>query len=330
VPFPDLLSALSCARGMWLLIGVITILFAVIVRAQLWAALLGNGVRLSDSFWAESIGYLFTNVLPLRMGDPARVFVMSKRSSLPVVHVATSAAIERLLDVLTILAVLVAIFPFMHVPYQVKKAGIVFGLAVLLMLVALIFLVKLNGRGERVLKSICRFVPIIPVERVLKIWQELAEGAAALSSARIAVRVLVLSLLTWALSVGTYWCFLRSFQPDATLTEAAFMLVAVCLAITLPSSPGFIGIFQWVGQQALVLPFNGKYDHATALAVTLTLHLLTYILTSLLGVIGLSRFGLSFVRLREGIVEDPNDHQQEEAFSTEVTYLADLGETSPR
>ncbi len=94
-----------------------------------------------------------------------------------------------------------------------------------------------------------------------------------------------------------YWCVLRAFQPLARPVEAAFVVAALSLAITVPSSPGFIGVFQWVGQQALVLPFGAKYDLASALAITLTAHLVYYLLTTALGVIGLWRFGQSFAQL---------------------------------
>jgi uncharacterized membrane protein YbhN (UPF0104 family) len=68
-------------------------------------------------------------------------------------------------------------------------------------------------------------------------------------------------------------------------------------AVTVPSSPGFIGIFQLAGQQALVLPFGSKYEATNALAITLTAHLIYYLLTTLLGIVGLWQLGESFAKL---------------------------------
>jgi uncharacterized membrane protein YbhN (UPF0104 family) len=75
------------------------------------------------------------------------------------------------------------------------------------------------------------------------------------------------------------------------------MMVALSFALAVPSSPGFVGIFQLIGQQALVLPFGAKYDASSALAITLTAHLIYYVLTTTLGVIGLWRLGESFMNL---------------------------------
>ena len=109
----------------------------------------------------------------------------------------------------------------------------------------------------------------------------------------------------WAPSVAMYWCVLKGFRADATPVEATFLVVALCLAVTIPSSPGAFGIVHWVGQQALVLPFGAKYDLTGALAIILTAHLAYYISTSLLGIAGLSIFGLSFRNLRFRIEEEP-------------------------
>ena len=79
-----------------------------------------------------------------------------------------------------------------------------------------------------------------------------------------------------------YWCIIRSFQADGAFLEATFMVVALSFAVAVPSSPGFIGIFQLVGQQALVLPFGAKYDESQALAITVTAHLTYYLLTTAL------------------------------------------------
>ena len=142
-------------------------------------------------------------------------------------------------------------------------------------------------------------------ERLLTAWRHLVEGMAVFGNVKIVLCAILWSLSIWAFTVGMYWCVLKGFNADATLVEATFMVVAICLAVTIPSSPGAFGVVQWVGQQALVLPFAGKYDLTSALAIALTAHLAYYITTSLLGVAGLSLFGLSFRNLRFRIEEEP-------------------------
>ena len=75
------------------------------------------------------------------------------------------------------------------------------------------------------------------------------------------------------------------------------MMVSLSLAVIVPSSPGFIGVFQFVGQQALVIPFGEKYSDSSALAIALIAHIVYYIVSTLLGIIGLWRIGQSFAGL---------------------------------
>ena len=132
VPFDQLAVTLSSAHYSWLLLALFCQLLAMVARAKLWAALLGHKARTEDTFWSECIGYLFTNILPLRMGDPARIFVLSRRSRLPIVQVAASACMERVFDLGKITLALVALIPWMNVPTQAKRAGEILGLLVVL------------------------------------------------------------------------------------------------------------------------------------------------------------------------------------------------------
>ncbi len=305
VPFDQLAVTLSSAHYTWLLLAVFCQLLAVMARAKLWAALLGDKAGTTDTFWSEGIGYLFTNVLPFRMGDPARIFVLSRRSKLPIVQVAASACMERVFDLGTIIVAHVALLPWMDVPTQAKSAGEILGLLVVLVFLSVVLLLRFRSRGERLILSLSKRLPASLGGKLLTYSYHLLDGMAVFRNGRIVLRTILWSFAIWAFTVGMYWCVLKGFRADATLVEATFMVVALCLAVTIPSSPGGLGVVQWIGQQALVLPFGAKYDLTSALAIILPAHLGYYITTSLLGVAGLSFFGLSFRNLRVRIEEEP-------------------------
>jgi uncharacterized protein (TIRG00374 family) len=222
---------------------------------------------------------------------------MSDRSQLPLVQVAASAIVERLLDVATMILALVLVLPLMQVPVLVIRAGTVFGAIILVLLATLFLMVRFRELVERLLQSICRWYKFLPAEAIVARQRELIDGLTPFTKGSVAIRSIGWSIATWALSIGMNWAVIRSFKSDAAPVEAVFMIVALSLAVAVPASPGFIGVFQLVGQQALVLPFGGKYDLTTALAITLTAHLTYYLLTTALGVVGLIRLGESFGHL---------------------------------
>ena len=297
VPLGELFHAVAGANLLFLLAAFTLQFLAVLSRAPRWLVLLDKKSGLANSFWAQSVGFLFTNVFPLRLGEPARVLVMSDRCRLPVMQVAASAIVERLLDVAANVLILILVLPWMQVPPLMKRAGIVSGVLVLTGLGILLLVVRSGRHSERLLQSVCAHLPLLPAEKIIARWRELVVGFLPWTRWRTALRASAWSLVTWGLSLSVFWSVLRAFQPDARVVEAAFMMVALAFALTVPSSPGFVGVFQLVGQQALVLPFGAKYDAAGALAITLTAHLVYYLLTTTLGVVGLWHLGESFVNI---------------------------------
>jgi uncharacterized protein (TIRG00374 family) len=302
VPLDQLVQAVVGANWLLLLAAVGAQLLAVVTRSRRWLVVLGKDTGLADAFWAQGVGFLFTNIFPLRLGEPARVLVMAERCELPVMQVAASAVVERLFDVATNELVLLLVLPWMQVPPLMNRAAVSFGILGLIGVGILLLLVRLGPQSERLVRAVCLRLPFLPVEKIVLHWRELVRGFQPVTRWRVALPAVGWSLVTWTFSIAVYWSVLRAFQPDSRMVEAAFMTVALSFAVAVPSSPGFVGVFQLVGQQALVLPFGTKYTAASALAITLTAHLIYYLFTTTLGVIGLWRLGESFVNLGQVLV----------------------------
>ena len=297
LPWTALRDAMRHAHYAWLVPAALFQIWAVIARAQRWVVLLGQEARLVDAFWAQGVGYLFTNVLPLRMGEPARVLVMAQRCGLPVVQVATTAVVERLLDTASIVLALLAVLPWMQVPPLVRRVGMACGIALLLAFVLVLCAVRFHHTSARLWRALGARLPGLPMEAMVARWHEVVRGLAPLTHWQTAVPACGWSLGCWLLSIAMYWSVIRALQADGSFLEATFLVVALAFAVAVPSSPGFIGIFQLAGQQALVLPFGAKYDASQALAITVTAHLTYYLLTTGLGMLGLWQLGESFGHL---------------------------------
>jgi hypothetical protein len=266
-------------------------LLAVVARSWRWIVLLRVRGRLLDGFFAQGLGYLFTNVLPLRMGEPVRIVAMAERCQVPMLEVASTAILERLLDVATILLTLLVLVPVLTFSPALAHTAILFTAICLGVLLALLLSVVFRESFERLLRALCKGLSEGNREGLIERWRELILGIRPLFAVRTSVRAVALSILTWSLSIATYWCVMLAFNPAATPVEAAFLIVALAFAVSIPSSPGFIGVFHLVAQQTLAFQFASKYNIATALSVALTGHLVYFITTTVLGIIGIWRFG---------------------------------------
>jgi|SRR5688572_10098192 len=294
VPYTEITNVISGGSYYWLIPAVIAQLLAVLMRSQRWVVLLNRKDELEASVWSQGIGYLFTNLFPFRLGEVARVLVMSERCKMPVVQVAGTAIVERLLDVDTMILALVIVLPWMPIPSAIIQTGQIFGAFVLVGILVIILLAKFKETSLALIERISTIFPALPKGIILARWMELIEGLTPLLRWSVALQVMALSLLSWLFSGVVFYCAISTFEPAGLLLEALFMMVSLSLAVIVPSSPGFIGVFQFVGQQALVIPFGDKYSASSALAITLVAHIVYYVFSTLVGIIGLWRIGHSF------------------------------------
>ena len=90
----------------------------------------------------------------------------------------------------------------------------------------------------------------------------------------------------------------RAVGIELSVVEAIFLTAVINLGVAIPSSPGFIGTYQWLGVTAL-----SHFDVATeqALAFAILMHAVWYVPTTVVGGALLVRRGLkrSMTGLRE-------------------------------
>ena len=98
----------------WLLLLALPLLFVFIaIRAQRWRLLFypDTHITLLATFGALNIGYMAGAVLPLQLGEIARVYVLSDSQKLSPGRVLSTVAVERLLDVFALLSLLAMLLP---------------------------------------------------------------------------------------------------------------------------------------------------------------------------------------------------------------------------
>jgi uncharacterized membrane protein YbhN (UPF0104 family) len=87
-------------------------------------------------------------------------------------------------------------------------------------------------------------------------------------------------VLSWTLAGVEYWLVLRAFIPSGVPLWATFMLTMTLLGVAVPSSPGYIGVFEATGFLALSV-FGVQSD--TALTAKLSLHAMVFSIATALG-----------------------------------------------
>lgn len=291
-------ETLAHAKYAYLLPATVGIFAYLLARAIRWRILLGPRVSLARCFWVTNIGYLVSNVLPFRLGDPARAVVIGLGG-----HVSTAAAlstvvVERVLDMVMVVLILAGVLPFVgEAGSAMSAAGILAGAAALVASAVLVLLALRPDWGRAIVRWGLHRLPFLDEARWATVFDGLFEGLAPLRSGRRGLALLAWSVVIWACVVGYYWMFLEAFVGDAPPLAAPFLVCTVGLGMAVPSSPGALGVFQAVARYALTIPFDVPEELAVAAAFGS--HAFQYVLMCLLGLAGLAREGLSLGWLRQ-------------------------------
>ena len=143
---------------------------------------------------------------------------------------------------------------------------------------------------ERVMRWISRqsFLGERLQHRLLGLLQSILDSLKILNHPARLAKVFSLMLLSWGIALLIQFILLRAFLPEARLVWAAFALSALSLGVSIPSSPGNIGIYE--GSITLALLAFG-IDQSVAFTYALVSHILSLLVTTLLGSYGLVREG---------------------------------------
>jgi hypothetical protein len=95
---------------------------------------------------------------------------------------------------------------------------------------------------------------------------------------------------SWGISLLFQYLLLKAFVPEAEFIMAVFAIGAVAIGISIPSSPGNIGLYE--ASITLALSAFG-IDQSIAFSYALTSHLINLLVTTLFGSFGLVREGYS-------------------------------------
>lgn len=292
VPFNELGEMLAHANYWWLIPALVFHLLSVIARSERWRVLLGaERVDSATSFWVMNLGYLISNVVPARVGDPARAVIIDQRCHTGFPRALSTVIVERIFDVLAVVLGLVLLIPFMQLPANAMQWIRVFGVLGLVAILGIVFLLTQRALTERVLVAILARIPRLSPDKWLARWRNLMSGFDVLGSGRGAVIVTGWTIIGWIGTAGVFWAVLRAFIPSASLVPPVFVMCIQGFAMAVPATPGNWGVFEVVGREGLVIPFG--YPAGQAISYTVALHFFEYLAVNALGVIALMKYSLS-------------------------------------
>jgi hypothetical protein len=293
VDWGELLDALRGANYLYMVPAAVTLLAAMAARAERWRWLLGarEGVSYARSFRAISIGYLMTNVLPFRLGELVRPVVISRGGKVKALQAFSTIAVEHVLDVLIILAMLAVVLPDLPLPPVVAQgarlSAIVFGGAAAAMLLMVIG----QQPAERAARWLLDRIPFLHTDTWLRRFNSALAGLSALRQPRLFIFSSAWSVIAWLASAVSFYFGMFAFMPEASFTSALFITITSTLVLLVPSTPGYIGVIEWAIRDSLLIFGVGP---EVGLAYAIGYHFMEVVVMNVSGVASLIAEGMTW------------------------------------
>ena len=280
---------------------VLVTLFTYAVRAWRWGYLLRPLARVpfKDLFSVTVIGFMSGLLVP-RAGEILRPYLIGRRHAVKTSAAFASIILERLLDLITMLALFFSYLYILPLPEQqtrgpllgfLKAGGALAGAAAL---GVTLVLAAFHSRADQAMALVERVLRLLPerfARPIADAIRAFAQGLAVLQAPLPhLLAIAAQSLLTWlSIAAGVYWTN-RAFGLDLPFHTAFLILGFLTVGVAVPT-PGNVGGFHELYRIAMTQAFG--VAAGPAVAAGLALHALSNLPVLVLGLLFLGREGLS-------------------------------------
>jgi glycosyltransferase 2 family protein len=269
-------------------IGLIVILNIVCmwIRSLRWQYLLrrSKNIPVYHVFQINIIGFMANNILPARIGELVRAYVLGAKEGLSKTFVLATIVLERFLDFASIVLLAVLVYIVM---YGVNRAGMQFPLffsrqsmVIMLGIVlgSIMALAAVRWRAAQlvaVVEKLTNWCSPRLSAKIKSFLEAFLEGLNTVRTWRDTAIIVFYSLLFWLVSVAAFGLSMTAVHVTALPWYTPFILTfLVALGVIIPAAPGFIGTIQYCTVLGL-----GWFGISQGLAITVSLiyHLSQYV-----------------------------------------------------
>lgn len=238
----------------WLPLGVASYLIGHRLRGHRLRRLVSHEVALTTNVATSVVvaGYASNNLLPARLGELVRAWLLMERSGLSIAQTLTITVVERLLDAFVLLVLFWLATSLLPASPIVAMALPVAGGLLALTALVLALGVWTPGPVLALASHAAQRFPPRAHDVVMRQVHGALGGLEALRRPRHALAVLGLSLSVWIAEAGLFAFLLPAFDLAADPRHALFAMTGTNLGVLLPSTPGFVGPFHFFCTQSLV------------------------------------------------------------------------------
>jgi glycosyltransferase 2 family protein len=253
------------------------------LRSYRWGVILQPMEKIDQFslFSVTSVGFLAIASIPARIGELARPYLISKRSSIKMSSALGTILVERVLDSFTVLAIAVIVLFLTDLPPWMIRSSIIFFLLALGMFCFIIFLILRRDAALKLINKILSKLPGKFAHKIDKLIHYFIDGFQIVTNIKLLLYLFLLSSLIWFVDVLAIYMLLKAFGFTLPVLASFVVMIILIVGIAIPAGPGYIG--NWHFACVLALSFFGLAK-AEALSFAVVYHFLSMVIVVVLGV----------------------------------------------
>ena len=225
-------------------ISLFIILFSNVVRALRWQILVDplEGVPFKPAFSAIMIGYFGNSVLPFRMGEFLRAYVLAEKTSLNAPTAFGTIVTERILDFVglsLIIILTIVVYPINWISQSIIIGVVVLSLSAFILIFYYNEIEKLFSFDIEKIKFFQRNM----VLKIITVFTKLISGAVTIRSTNKVMLILLYTVLIWMMYCFSTYFALMSTGISIKWYEVCVLIISTTFAISVPAAPAYIGTY---------------------------------------------------------------------------------------
>lgn len=278
----EIVGFIQTANYLYLLPIPLVLFLNFIVRAMRWQLLFldSTPVKFGKVFRSLMVGYLFNNLLPARAGEFIKIHMLGRLGHISRGTVLGSVIIEKVADLLIMITLLCLILIYYPVPIWAERAGGVVGMVGLTTLASIVAIRFIGEKLTTIVIAKLSFFSITTTQRIKSVSDAFVQGISGLFHRVHLFRFIFYSGVIWALEIWMVYLTAQAFSLTVSFSDALLILIVISIGTMVPSSPGYVGTYEFFGVAALALL---NITGPVALAFVISLHALMLLGSSIIG-----------------------------------------------
>ncbi|MCX5812505.1 MAG: lysylphosphatidylglycerol synthase transmembrane domain-containing protein [Proteobacteria bacterium] len=294
IKFNEIIEILKKADLKLIFIPTLFIFISAALSAFKWSNIAGKDVRFQDTFIALIIGLFVNNVLPARIGEIVKGYVLSRKTGISFTFGLSTVLIDRFFDLAGLLLIVFIFFPKQSLPPKVSQSLFILVIVLIVFMATMIIMSR-----EKFTDTTVNILGKVKKPFLLKFAHRLIEiggNIRRINSPLNIIFYVAISFLQWlCMSTALYFATL-TLNVSVKFIYIPFICALLNMGLTIPSSPGYVGVYQFLLVYILSI-FNVPKQEG--FAVSIMFHASWYIPYNILGFIFLLKEHIKIKDMQE-------------------------------